>query len=484
MIRIGKSLFLIFILHAAVFAESGISFLPNVNYVVGGPYSEPSSVSSGDFDGDGFRDLVVANNRNKELYLLFNNGDGTFGDSAKYSVLSNPVDVLVADLNADDHPDLATANGNAVSVLYNNGDGTFAEALNYECYSNASYVVAGDLDNDGDIDLVATTTVTNDFAVYLNQDNTAFSGVPVYYGDGHGAQAIALGDFDRNTTLDLAIVLTRDDAVQIWKNNGKAEFTKQGLYPVGRVEESNPNDIISTDINGDDRIDVVTVNTIPHDITLLLGNGNGSFMDTINLSTYSSNPIALIAADLDNDTDLDIVTANRYSGTISIFEAAGGGTFWYPFSIPVGIAEGPQPEDVHAADFNNDGAIDLAVPCFYYAGVTVLINAKNVPLDADDDDPSNLPMSVVLQQNYPNPFNPATTIAYDLPRRTEVTLTVYNLLGQAVITLIDDAVQSPGHHTVVWNGLVAGGREAASGFYFYQLKAGDFRQTRRMLLLK
>ena len=480
-----KGLCLIFLLHAAIFAESGISFLPNVNYAVGGIHSEPNSVSSGDFDGDGYRDLVVAGY--SDLYVLFNNGDGTFGESITYSVYSNPVDVLAVDLNADDHPDLVAATGNAVSVLYNNGDGTFAEAINYECDNNASYVAAGDLDNDGDIDLVATTTVSNDFAVYLNLDNAAFTGEPVYYGNGDGAQAVTLGYFDRNSTLDVAIVLTRDDAVRFWTNNGKAEFTKGEMYPVGRLEESNPNDIITEDVNGDSRDDVVTVNIMSYDISVLYGNDDGTFQDAVNLSTYASNPVALIAADLDNDNDPDIVTANRYSGTmgtISIFEAAGGGAFWYAFTIPVGVTEGPQPEDVHAADFNNDGAIDLVVPCFYDAGVTVLINAKNIPLDADDDDPSLLPTSVVLRQNHPNPFNPATTIAYDLPRRTEVTLTVYNLLGQAVNTLIDGELQVPGSHSVIWNGLTADGRAAASGIYFYQLKAGDNKRTRRMLLLK
>jgi len=82
-----------------------------------------------------------------------------------------------------------------------------------------------------------------------------------------------------------------------------------------------------------------------------------------------------------------------------------------------------------------------------------------------------------LEQNYPNPFNPSTTISYQLPTRGYVTLKVYNLLGQEVATLVN-GIEEPGYKSVEFN---AG--KLASGVYLYRITAGDFIQTRKLLLL-
>jgi hypothetical protein len=89
-----------------------------------------------------------------------------------------------------------------------------------------------------------------------------------------------------------------------------------------------------------------------------------------------------------------------------------------------------------------------------------------------------IPITPSLEQNYPNPFNPSTTIRYELPRASHVTLTVYDLLGREVATLIDD-VEEPGYKSVEWNAA-----SVASGVYLYRLKAGSFVQTRKMTILK
>ncbi len=89
-----------------------------------------------------------------------------------------------------------------------------------------------------------------------------------------------------------------------------------------------------------------------------------------------------------------------------------------------------------------------------------------------------VPTSIQLKQNYPNPFNPTTTIAYSIPARTHVTLTVYNMLGQKVETLLD-AVQDAGNHGVNFNA-----SRLASGVYFYRLTSGNYVSTKRMLMIK
>ena len=94
------------------------------------------------------------------------------------------------------------------------------------------------------------------------------------------------------------------------------------------------------------------------------------------------------------------------------------------------------------------------------------------------DEGEVIPYNYALYQNYPNPFNPTTTMEYSLPRSGDVSLTIYNLLGEEVMRIVDE-YQPSGYHQVTWNA-----SNFASGIYFYRLQAGDFVQTRKMVLLK
>jgi hypothetical protein len=94
-----------------------------------------------------------------------------------------------------------------------------------------------------------------------------------------------------------------------------------------------------------------------------------------------------------------------------------------------------------------------------------------------------LPMSFSLRQNAPNPFNPTTTISYDLPKATHVSLNIFNVLGQKVKTVVD-GFQDAGTKSVIWDGRDDGGASVASGIYFYRLNAGEYNETRKMMMLK
>lgn len=115
---------------------------------------------------------------------------------------------------------------------------------------------------------------------------------------------------------------------------------------------------------------------------------------------------------------------------------------------------------------------------------TILIQLRvTVPVGIDDLPGDAVPDRYVLDQNYPNPFNPETSIRYQLPQSGPVSLTVFNSLGQTVRTLVQGN-KAAGSYTVRWDGRDASGRAVSSGVYLYLLKAGDFVQTRKMLLLK
>jgi hypothetical protein len=98
-------------------------------------------------------------------------------------------------------------------------------------------------------------------------------------------------------------------------------------------------------------------------------------------------------------------------------------------------------------------------------------------------DNGRMPSVFELSQNYPNPFNPITAIRYSLHRPSQVSITVFNLLGQEVKTL-ESGMQSAGTYETTWDGTNGAGQEVASGIYFYRIKAGENIETRKMLLLK
>jgi hypothetical protein len=100
-----------------------------------------------------------------------------------------------------------------------------------------------------------------------------------------------------------------------------------------------------------------------------------------------------------------------------------------------------------------------------------------------DDPATTLPETFGLEQNFPNPFNPTTTIGFALPRPSNVKLTIFNLLGQEVVTLINKEMPA-GRYSVDWSGQTAGGTESASGIYVYRLTADEYTDTKKMLYLK
>jgi len=101
-------------------------------------------------------------------------------------------------------------------------------------------------------------------------------------------------------------------------------------------------------------------------------------------------------------------------------------------------------------------------------------------IDLPDD---HIPNRFVLEQNYPNPFNPITIINYQLPISNYVELSVYNLLGEKVVTL-DSGKKAAGHHQVEWDGTDHSGQSVSSGVYIYQIIAGEYVQSNKMMLLR
>ncbi|MGY8783328.1 MAG: T9SS type A sorting domain-containing protein [Fidelibacterota bacterium] len=108
-----------------------------------------------------------------------------------------------------------------------------------------------------------------------------------------------------------------------------------------------------------------------------------------------------------------------------------------------------------------------------------IIVSSNVGVGDDDD----LPKLFRIYPNYPNPFNSTTKIDYQLPKKKNVQLVIFDILGRNVITLVDDILQ-PGYKTITWNGIDAFGNNVSAGMYFYMIQTGKNREVKKMVLLK
>ncbi len=126
-----------------------------------------------------------------------------------------------------------------------------------------------------------------------------------------------------------------------------------------------------------------------------------------------------------------------------------------------------------------------------YVGVTSISNSGDTmtcdlfvsPADVNEEFTENSPSNYVLKQNYPNPFNPTTEIEYFVPRDGHIKLEVFNILGQKIQTLVDKK-QRRGTYILTWDGSDEQGTSVSNGIYFYQLKADNFENTNKMILLK
>jgi len=105
------------------------------------------------------------------------------------------------------------------------------------------------------------------------------------------------------------------------------------------------------------------------------------------------------------------------------------------------------------------------------------------PTPVEDYIPGLIPDKIELHNNYPNPFNAGTNIQFDLPRKSEVRMDIYNILGQRIKTLVNRQY-SAGLHTISWDATTDDNWEAPSGIYFYRLSGSDFSIVKKMILLR
>jgi len=193
--------------------------------------------------------------------------------------------------------------------------------------------------------------------------------------------------------------------------------------------------------------------------------------------TYPSGaaPRGCQPTDVDGDQDLDLVHTNGNSQNVWVRLNDGSGNF----GAETAYAAGSDPVAIVAADFDEDGAMDLATVNRYSDDVTVFLNHASL----SGVELPEAPLATSLRPNVPNPFNPVTRIDYAVHRDGHVRLVIYDARGREIAILVAEH-QTPQEHSAHWDGRDATGQRVASGMYFYKLFAGDFEETRKMVLIK
>jgi FG-GAP-like repeat len=283
----------------------------------------PGAIAAADVDLDGRLDIVLTHSGatdrgvgSDDIVVLLSRGDGTF-DTLIRAAGVNPQAVVAGDFNADQKPDLATANdGENLSIFLGNGDGTFRDPHSFPVGAPyASGIAVSDFNGDGKQDLTTTNSLI---------------------GRGRG-----------------------DRSVSILLGRGDGTFNAPDVYKVGGPQPMMP---VVADLNGDGSPDIAAPGGYPTtNVSVLLGLGDGRFSPAIE-STTGPNPHTIVVADLDGDGHQDLVTGNLGENGgpvgkgIAILFGVGDGTF----EPKVDLSGGDLGEGIGAAaDLDGDGNIDL-----------------------------------------------------------------------------------------------------------------------------
>lgn len=281
--------------------------------------TNPSSIAAGDFNQDAVPDLVVANQASNNLTILLGNGAGGFASAgAPIAVGMLPQAVVVADFNQDGKADLAVANQNSnnVMIFSGNGNGSFAAAPHSPITvgTNPSYLAVGDFDSDAIPDLAVTNLGSNTVTVLLNRDLGDFGQAPLAsFPVGTNPRAVAVGDFNQDRKLDLAVVNFNSNNVTILLGDGMGSFTPTGApVSVG----INPRSIVAHDFNRDGSTDLVVTNLNFNSYSILICNGNGGFIPNNDQYGTLQEPACVVAADFDQNGKTDIAIAGFGSNSM------------------------------------------------------------------------------------------------------------------------------------------------------------------------
>ena len=331
--------------------------------------------STGDFDGDDKLDLAVGDPRG--VFILLGNGDGTFQSPVLQPVPGGDGYLITGDFDGDGKLDLAGLGVGIISILLGNGDGTFQRHIDSPIdisIPSPFSLAGGDFNKDGKLDLVVCYQGGSAVSVLVGNGDGTFQPY-IDYATAPQPNAAAVGDFNGDGKLDLATAnfgTFSGNTVSILLGNGDGTFQPH----VDFATDAGPLSIVAADFNGDRALDLAVDCSCGHSstcgrpgtVSILLGNGDGTFRAPVNYDTDEF-PYTVTTGDLNADGKLDLALTNLDSGNLSILLGNGDGTFQPNFEV----ATNARPVGLITGDFNGDGRLDFAVGGTIPAVVTLML---------------------------------------------------------------------------------------------------------------
>lgn len=316
--------------------------------------SKPSRLVTADFNGDGQPDIAATCKEQNVVSLTLSRGKGTFAPAVAYAVQQDPQALVSADWNGDGRPDLAVGNigSNSLSVLLNQGDGTFGPATSFGTGLRASptHLLAGDFTRDGIPDLVVGSTYNGSVQVFTGNNTGKLTALPTM--GGLAFQGITSADYNRDGNVDLLL-----------SQPGTPWSSIRPLYGVGNgtfnasfssvPAATTGTEVLAADFNQDGQPDLVQLVPAQNEVLVFVNTGAG-FAPGIPFRVGSA-PTALRAADLDGDRLLELVVVNEVSNNVTVLPGLATGLFGPARHY---LTSGG-PTDVAVADFTGDGRPDL-----------------------------------------------------------------------------------------------------------------------------
>jgi len=360
--------------------------VPSVGYAVGG-YPEKAALV-GDFNGDGFADIVVADEEFSLVYLK-GYGDGTFRAAHDYysSVSTNwayGYNVATGDFNKDGYPDIALTNccdsNIGVSVFLSNPDGSLQSPVNYGSDGSMYQVQVADINKDGNLDLVATDT-NGWVQVFTGNGDGTFTVGSTYQTDAaaHTPVGLFIGDFDKDGYPDLAVLNTNGQNVSILINDKTGAFNTYVPYPLSAtLNQWDGNEIATGVLTASGNLDLVIPLYNSGNVAILKGNGDGTFQSEVDLTLPSGSPAGVALADLNKDGKLDLAVTVYYVNGTGVYVALGNGDGTFQTLAPFASSlqdytyDSPYTSFITSADVDGDTNPDLVYTNSEYGTVGVI----------------------------------------------------------------------------------------------------------------